>query len=50
VSCHSIEVAMCPEEITPRWEDRASQRMKIKKSKAAKDSIEPILDTTFHFV
>lgn len=36
--------------ITPRWAEKASHRMKIKKIRAINESIDPIDDTTFHFV
>jgi len=43
-------VGRCPEEITPRWAAKASQSKKIKKRRAINETIDPILDTTFHLV
>ena len=50
MSCHSMDVGICPEEISPRCDANASHKRKIKKRRATKETIEPILDTTFHFV
>lgn len=49
-SCHSKEVGIWDEEITPRCDEKASHSKKIKNRRATNETIEPILDTTFHFV
>jgi hypothetical protein len=50
MSCHSSEVGICEEEITPRCTAKASHRRKMKNSRATNETIEPILETTFHLV
>jgi len=49
-SCHSSEVERCDETIIGRCATKASHRMKINKSRAMNEIIDPIDDTTFHFV
>lgn len=41
---------MCDIPMTPRWEEKASQRIKIKKIRAINEIIEPIDEITFHLV
>lgn len=41
---------MCPTQITLRWQARASHKIKINRSSATKDVVEPKVDITFQFV
>ena len=50
ISCHSMDVGMCCLVSTGRCVAKASQIMKINIIRAVKDSIDPIDDTTFHFM
>lgn len=50
VSCHSREVGEWLEATIPRWDTRASHKIKMKKSNATNEIIDPILDRTFHLV
>lgn len=48
ISCHSSEVGIWDGEITLRWDVRASQRIKMKRIKDKKESIDPIEEMIFH--
>ena len=50
VSCHSIDDGMWSDEMTLRWEEKASHKIKIKNISAVKDRSDPIDETTFHII
>lgn len=50
MSCHSREVGECIDLTIPRWDTKASHKIKMKKRRAMNDTIDPILDRTFHLV
>jgi hypothetical protein len=45
-----MDVGMCCLDRTGRWDANASQMMKINMMSAVNDSIDPMDDTTFHFM
>lgn len=46
-SCHSMVVGWWKDEITLRWARNLSHKMKIKRSRATKEIIDPKEDTVF---
>jgi len=50
VSFHSIDVGIFTLEITPRWAEKASHRIKMNNISATNERSDPNEDTTFHFI
>lgn len=46
----SISLGMFGSKITVRWADNLSHKIKMNRSRATNDIIDPLDDTTFHFV
>ena len=46
----SISLGMFGSKITVRWVDNLSHRIKMNSSRAINDIIDPLDETTFHFV
>lgn len=47
---HSLDWGVFVVATTPRWEENASHNMKINKVRLTKEIMDPIDETTFHFV